>query len=208
MLYSLKKSFFLVLIVLWNRFTNRACYILESVFDKVTCLDETMYIFDKALLEATYLIDNFLFEVPNLFLLILFPLSFFSHFLSFIGLSDSLLSPFKLIGVLSDILLMVLVHTLKAAILRSLFLVFLKNLVHHVLAILLILPTVRLWVASILTRLWRVLVVLVVCLIVVVLSISIIIVTGIRLVVVWLVCGVGLTVAASLIVLFLNVWFT
>ncbi len=78
------------------------------------------------------------------------PLSLFSQLLLLVGLADVLLATFELVCVLADVLLLVSVHVLKAAVRLTLLLILFEDLVHYVLTIFLVLPAVCAGVAPVL----------------------------------------------------------
>ncbi len=130
-----------------------------------------MYIFDKSLLEVTDFLGDFTLEIFNLLLLVVFPLSLLSQLFGLVCPSDIILSFFEFICILSDILMMVFVHVLKAAVLSTVSLILFEDIVHDVFTILLILPAVRPGVAPVLAGLRGVLVFLVEGLVVIILAV-------------------------------------
>jgi len=105
---------------------------------------------DNAILQIINLPDNLLLKLPGLPVLILPELLLPSNLLSLICLPELILPLPHLLRILPDVLLLVLVHVLEAAVVASILLrfgvhlslVLLEDLVHYLLPVFLVLPSV------------------------------------------------------------------
>jgi hypothetical protein len=131
---------------------------LPCVFKKIANFYEPVHILDNPIFHVVNFFLELFLQVFNFLLLILPELSFLANFLRLMCLSNLLLPLFELIGILPDILIIAPVHFLKIAIIGSVFLcrivhlslVLFEDLIHYLLTVLLVLPSVSSGVATVL----------------------------------------------------------
>ncbi len=206
---------FLFIIFIIHFFAYLIWYIFNSIFQELTNLNKTIYIFNKAILHIINLLLSHLLKVSHLLFLILSIFPLHSFLILLMSFSYRLLPSLHWLSILSNMLSMVFICFTKWAIISTILLgsclgfilslILFENLIHFLFTIFLILPSVSSCIASI-CWLARFLIILMKILIIIVLAITIILIASLttRLIVILLL--VWASICPWSIILFFYSW--